>query len=308
MTVLDPGSSESARKPSIFVRMWRSVRPTLQYVLETEVHVYAFSIAANVLLSFWPFLIVLKSICRYILQWPAAERAIDYAVRDFFPGDTGMFITGNINRIGLQPLELPSILLLLFTANGIFEPLEVALNRAWGVKENRTFLRNQMVSMGLIFACGLLALLSVGLTALSRDALPGMNNFSDAINGLMQLALYKAAALPISILVIFLVYWLLPNRKIKPKHVIAPAIFVGLALEALKYISLVTAPFFYNKFDHEYSVFKRSVSIIFWSFLAALVMLAGAELTARFEARRTGKLHDTQRIKPPAPVPASAPE
>ena len=25
------------------------------------------------------------------------------------------------------------MLLLLFTANGIFEPLEVALNRAWGV-------------------------------------------------------------------------------------------------------------------------------------------------------------------------------
>ena len=27
------------------------------------------------------------------------------------------------------------MLLLLFTANGIFEPLEVALNRAWGVSE-----------------------------------------------------------------------------------------------------------------------------------------------------------------------------
>ena len=32
--------------------------------MEVNVHVYAFSIAANVLLSFFPFLVVMSSICR----------------------------------------------------------------------------------------------------------------------------------------------------------------------------------------------------------------------------------------------------
>ena len=44
------------------------------------------------------------------------------------------------------------MVLLLFTANGIFEPLEVALNRAWGEVKNRSYLRNQMVALGMIFA------------------------------------------------------------------------------------------------------------------------------------------------------------
>jgi len=57
-------------------------------------------------------------------------------------------------------VHLTSMFLLLFTANGIFEPLEVALNRAWGVAKNRSYIKNQIISLGLIFVCGGLALFS----------------------------------------------------------------------------------------------------------------------------------------------------
>ena len=66
-------------------------------------------------------------------------------------------------------LQLTSMVLLLFTANGIFEPLEVALNRAWGVTKNRSYLKNQLVALGMIFLCGALALLSLMLTALNKQ-------------------------------------------------------------------------------------------------------------------------------------------
>ena len=66
-------------------------------------------------------------------------------------------------------MKFGSVFLLFFTANGIFIPLEVALNRAWGVTKNRTFLKNQIVSLGLIFACGALVLISTVLTAVNRE-------------------------------------------------------------------------------------------------------------------------------------------
>ena len=50
--------------------------------------------------------------------------------------------------------------------------------------------------------------------------------------------MFKLAAVPISILALFLVYWLLPNRKIPPARVAPAAIFVGLILESLKYVNL----------------------------------------------------------------------
>ena len=121
--------------------------------METEAHVYALAISASVLLAFYPFVLVMVSFCRDTLHWPAAERAISLALRDFFAGEQGDFIVRNLYAFGVPKLHLTSMFLLLFTANGIFEPLEVALNRACGIATNRSFVRNQVVSLALIFAC-----------------------------------------------------------------------------------------------------------------------------------------------------------
>jgi membrane protein/epoxyqueuosine reductase len=93
--------------------------------------------------------------------------------------------------------------------------------------------------------------------------------------------MFKLAAVPISILALFLVYWLLPNRKIPPVRVAPAAIFVGLILESLKYVNLAVAPYFQAKLEREYSIFRHSVAILLWSFIASMVVLAGAEWTAR---------------------------
>ena len=213
--------------------------PTIRYWMKTEVHVYAFSIAANVLLSFFPFLIVMVSICRNILHWRSAEAAILTAVGDFFPGTVGEFVVRNLQAtLGISgPVNVVSIFLLFFTANGIFEPLEVALNRAWGIPSNRSFVRNQLVSLGLIFAVGTLVLLSASLTGSS---------------GSLGRIVFRVLAVPLTILILFLVYWLLPNRRLRALQVAPMAIVIGLALELLKYINLLTLPWFWVKLEREY--------------------------------------------------------
>lgn len=250
--------------------------------MQTEVHVYGFSIAANVLLSFFPFLIVMMSLCRHVLHWPEAVEAITVALRDYFPAEMGAFIERNlrytVNSRG--PMQMGSIFLLFFTANGVFEPLEVALNRAWGIHENRSFLKNQLVSMGLIFLCGGLVLLSIVFTAANRQALSQF--FGDSIvASVLSIVFFKAAAIPVTILMLFFIYWLLPNRRLPWREVIPVSVAVGFALEALKYVNLLAWPFLRAKLEQEYGPFINSVTIILWSFLASMIILAGAEWSAR---------------------------
>jgi len=272
------------RSANFLPRLARDLRPTVRYLMETEVHVYAFSIAANVLLSFFPFLIVILTLCKSVFHWPSAADAILIGLRDYFPDSLGDFVRRNLTATLYRrgSIEAVSLLLLLFTANGIFEPLEVALNRAWGVTKNRNYFHNQLVSLGLILVCGALALASTMLTALNRDFwarwLPGGQNLSLTLN----LLFFKLAALPMVILVIFLVYWLLPNRKIPPLQVVPVAIFVGLTLEVLKYINLLTWPYLRRKLEAEVGPFHFSAGIIIWSTIAAMVVLAGAEWSARW--------------------------
>jgi uncharacterized BrkB/YihY/UPF0761 family membrane protein len=268
---------------SIAKRVWDFIRPTLRYWMETEVHVYCFSIAANVLLSFFPFLVVMISICKYWLHWNAAIDAMYSALADYLPGSLGDFVERNL-RASVHRLEWVSILLLLFTANGIFEPLEVALNRVWGVTANRSFIRNQIVSFGLIFLCGSLTLLSTTATALNQTFLATTGWAGGWVGVFVGAVFFKLAAIPISMLTLFLVYWFLPNAKVPRNRIIAAAIIIGLLLELLKYLELLIWPWFDAKLAREYGPFRRSVALIFFSFFGSMLILAGAE----WAARRTG--------------------
>ena len=273
---------------------WSRWRPTLYYLAQTEAHVYALAIAASVLLSTYPFLIVITSFCRDTLHWRAAEQAIYLAIGDSFAGEPGQFMVKNLQawfKVNGK-IHLTSMFLLLVTANGIFEPLEVALNRAWGVTKNRTYIKNQLVSLGLIFVCGGLALLSLMLTALNSQWLQAASSRHAGLGIWINLLIFKLAAVPISILALFLVYWLLPNRKVEPARVVPVAILVGLALEALKYVNLLVAPWLQVKLHREYLIFEHSVTILLWSFAAAMIVLAGAHWTARQDREDPLSLED----------------
>jgi YihY family inner membrane protein len=265
-------------------RAWqRHLAPSARYWMRTEVHVHALAVSASVLLSFFPFLIVMTSLCRYGFRWPAAVNAIYLALNDYFPGELGGFIKRNLVAVieSHGPMQITSIVLLLITANGIFEPLEVALNAAWGAKENRSYLKNQLLSLGLILLCGGLALLSFVLTALNQEYLGRSLGFTARIPLWINLAFFKFAAVPVSILALFLVYWLLPNRRVPPLRVAPVAILVGLGIELLKYINLLIWPLLKEKLQREYGPFYISVTIVIFSFVASMIVLGGAEWAAR---------------------------
>ena len=255
---------QPANSSGFLVRAGRAFLPAVRYLMQTEVHVYAFSVSAGMLLSFFPFLIVMLSVCQHVLHWKAAVNAIYFTLDDYFPDAFGHFLRRNfeVTVASHGGIQTVSIVLLFFTASGIFEPLEVALNRIWRCPENRSYLKNQLIGLGLIFACGALMLISITLTTLNNE-------------------FFKLAAVPLSMLLLFLIYWLLPNCKIKPATIIPAAVGVGFLLEVLKYINLWTWPYLRVKLAMEYGPFVYTVTIILWGFVASMVILAGAEWTAR---------------------------
>ena len=251
--------------------------------MEVEVHVFGFAIAANVLLSFFPFLLVLVWFCRSI-GWNSAEQAVYFAMGDLFGKHVEELIRSGIDWIPgrFRRFNTTSLLLLLFTANGIFEPMEVALNKCWGVKKNRSFFKNQLVSMGLIFACGSLSLLSIVLGALNQEYLKiagtSILGKSAAWIGVVS---FKLAAMPVLMLALFLIYWILPNTKVAWQKVVPIAIAVGLVLEGFKYLMKWVYPWFLLKVQKEYGPFYWAVIVVLTSFLASMIVLAGAEWASR---------------------------
>src|SRR5580765_3260419 len=142
------------------------VGSTVKYLLRTEVHTFAFSVAANALLSFFPFVLLLMTLIRRVFRSPVMYDVVVQLLRDFLPAGQD-FVIRNLNALvdARNRAQVASLIILLFTSTGIFMPLEVALNRIWGFRENRSYFGNQLISLALAFSCGVLALLSIWATA-----------------------------------------------------------------------------------------------------------------------------------------------
>jgi membrane protein len=257
------------------------IRSTARYLLRTEVHTFAFSVAANAILSFFPFLLLLMTLTRYVFHSQVMYEVIEALLRDSLP--TGQeFVIRNLNALvgAHHQAQVFSLIMLLITSTGIFLPLEVALNRVWGFRNNRSYIGNQLISLGLVFACGSLTLLSVGLTAgnvaLVKSALHGYGAWYVS---LVDFITMKVSSIGASITIFFLVYWLLPNGKVQAQGVLPAAVFMGLLSEGLKYVYIFALPRL--NFAEVYGPFAISVSLMFWAFLSGMLLLTGAHLSAR---------------------------
>lgn len=253
--------------------------------MRTEVHTFAFSVAANAILSFFPFMLVLMTLIQNVFHSRIMHHVVVDLLRDYLPAGQD-FVIRNLDALvaARHRAQVVSLVILLITSTGVFVPLEVALNRIWHFPNNRSYLGNQLISLVLAFACGSLALLSVALTAgnihLLWFFLRGNGIFIVRFIGFLVMKVFAIAS---SIAIFFLIYWLLPNGKVPARTVLPAAVIMGILSELLKYGYILALPRL--NFQEVYGPFALSVSLMFWAFLCGLLLLTGAQLSAQRHLR-----------------------
>ncbi len=303
------GDSLQQLRTSMLQTLRRNGLSTLKYLGTTEVHTYAFSVAANAILSFFPAAVLLLTLSRRCFHSPSMVSAIKRMLAAYLPSNQGFIISTVDAMSATHKIQLFSIVMLFISCTGVFEPLEVALNSVWGFK-SRNYLMNQIVSLGLALGCGVLALLSVagtaGIWAPAAEAQLWLGNhigtgvvysMVDQINVTIQFIALKIFGMIASVLIFFLIYWLLPNGKVPYRAVLPAAIITGVAWEIAKLIFVACLPLL--DFHEAYGPFYVSVTLIFWAFFSGLLLLAGAHLSA--QDSRTA-----QRLSLMTPAPEKA--
>jgi YihY family inner membrane protein len=278
-------------RSSMLQTLRRNGWSTLKYLGTTEVHTYAFSVAANAILSFFPAAVLLLTLSRRVFHSPAMVTAIKRMLGAYLPSNQDFIVGSVVAMAGTHKVQIFSIIMLFISCTGVFEPLEVALNSVWGFK-SRNYLMNQVVSLGLALCCGVLALLSVAGTAgvwapaaaaqawLGSHIGTGMvYSLVDKVNVTIQFIALKIFGMIASVLIFFLIYWRLPNGKVPYKAVLPAAIITGVAWEIAKLIYVTCLPML--DFRESYGPFYVSVTLIFWAFFSGLLLLGGAHLSAQ---------------------------
>lgn len=282
-----PDLTAAPARPVAASGTWEQVKALGLYMTKTEVHTYAFSVAAQVILSLFPFIVMLLTITERVFHSDKMSDMVTEMMENFLPNNQA-FVMRNMRALAFAHTQtkILSLLMLFITITGVFLPLEVALNSVWGVAKNRNYLHNQLVSVGLGIGVAALAMISVVLSASQRTVL-GFIFFGHTDNIVFTLIgkfFLQIFAFISSIGLFFLIYWGLPNRKIPARAVLPTAIVVGILWTAAKYIYILALP--HLDFHAVYGPFEVSVSLMMWAFLSGLLLLAGAYVSATRHALR----------------------
>ncbi len=277
---------------------WRQVVSLVKYLTQTEVHTYAFSVAANAILSLFPFIVMMFTIARRVFHSQAMVDVIGDMLHYFLPANQD-FVVRNMSLLvnARGDVQLAAVFMLLVSSTGVFLPLEVALNRVWGVTKNRSYWMNQLVSLGLALAVGLLALTSIAFTAAQNRVLGVLflGKTNNIFYSFFEHAFLQISAAFLSVAIFFVIYWVLPNRKLPVSAVLRAGIVTGLLWEGAKVIYVKVLPWL--DLRSVYGPFSVSVSLMMWAFLTGLLLLAGAQSSATRYTLRLAHQADVEAAK-----------
>lgn len=278
---------------------WRAQLLSLvRYLAQSEVHTYAFSVAANAILSLFPFIVLTWTIERWLFHSPRMEAVLVDMLRYFLPAHQD-FVVRNMALLAhvRGKVQILSIIMLLISSTGVFLPLEVALNRVWKVEKNRSYLRNQILSIALAFCVGVLALFSVVLTAAQGHLLDLLffGHTQNVAFNILANAVLRVSAAVFSIGIFFLIYWILPNRKLPVMSVLPTAVIAGLLWEGAKTVYVLVLP--WMNLNAVYGPFSVSVGLMIWAFITGLILLAGAHFSATRQSLRLAQKAEQQQAK-----------
>ncbi len=281
-TTIQPAGVVDVAEPvstSKWYRWRKDGTALIRYLLDSEVHTYAFSVAANAILSFIPFIVLLYTLAISVFHSSVMAEVVSDMVRYFLPSNQDWVATNLAMAAARQGVRVLSLVMILISCTSIFLPLEVALNQAWGVAKSRNYLMNQAVAFGLALVMLALAMISILLSAWQREVLSFLffhhtDNF--VFRGISSIWMFAASGAA-CILFFFSIYWLLPNCKVPPRGVLRTSIVTGIVWLGAKYLFVAVLP--HLDLKALYGPFYVSVGLLFWSYVTGLILFAGAQFS-----------------------------
>jgi membrane protein len=273
-----PMESEPAVR-SKWYRWRKDGKALIAYFLDSEVHTFAFSVAANSIISFIPFIILLYTLSRSVFHSQTMVTVVGDMVRYFLPSNQEFVAASLAAAAPRHGVQFLSLVMILISCTGIFLPLEVALNQAWGVTRSRNYIFNQLVAFGLALLMVALGLVSILLNTFEQGLLAFVffhhtDNFAFRAVSFLWLSFSTGVA---SILFFFSIYWILPNRKVPWKPVLRTSIVTGIVWLLAKLVFVQVLP--HLDLKALYGPFYVSVGLLFWGYVSGLILFAGAQFS-----------------------------
>ena len=264
-------------------RYWRTVKGAVGHFNMDDGWAMASHVALSTLMALFPFLIFATSLASFLGAQAFTGTAV-HIIFDTWPQSIAAPIAREVenvltvNRRGLLTVSVAAAL--FFASNGV-EALRVALNRAYRVSDDRSFLRTRAQSLAFVLIATavllaisfLLVLAPLGEDLLTRYA-PEAELF---LSGIINWRLAIAALVLFAGLVISHLWLPAGNRRLS-------AVLPGIVVTMLLWMagaSLFAA--YLQRFANYFSTYAGLASLmiaLIFLYIIAVIFILGAELNA----------------------------
>jgi len=262
---------------------------------------FASSIAYYALLSLFPFFLLALAILASVTDNDAQRAAVLNFVLRYFP-QRFEFVNAQLQTMQASGVQLGVFgsVLMVWAAMGVFGAITSAVNHAWGVEKQPSYLKHKLMSFLMLVTASLLLL--VGLLLASAIDVAEARWFEVVITRVPELLilqgwLLKSASTVIFIVLVGLVFYFVPNAAVRFRDV-----WVGAVLTGLLWRAALAGFSRYVRDLHRFSVHGSIAAVVVflvWIYISAVILLYGVEVTAAYARLRRRRPEEI----PAAPAP-----
>jgi membrane protein len=263
---------------------------------------YAASISYYALLSLFPFFLLALAILGSATADEAKRTAVMVFVLRYFPTQFD-FITRQLDSFRTSQLTVgvAGTITLIWGALGVFGAVSTAVNYAWGVEKQRSFWKHKLFSFLMLTVASLMFV--VALLLISATRVVSASWFAGVLTNFPGLAVLRSltirnATTLLFIFIVGLVYYFVPNAKVRFRDVWVGALVTGLlwkgTLEGFAWFVRDM-----SRFTRVNGSIAAVVVFLMWVYIQAVILLYGAEFTAAYARLRRGRPDEV----PAAPTP-----
>ena len=289
------GPKPASRLRLVGLAAWRGVGE----LYNSEGLTHAASIAYYGLLSLFPIILLGLSILGEMTSDSADRDAVVRFAFRYFPRQFS-FITGQLDAFQASPVTFGfwGSVALLWGALGVFNAITSAINHAWAVEKRRSFLKHRLIGFMMLVSAGVVLLLGLGIASLVRIAETRLGEAMARSPWMASLSSVFASYLATVLLIacVALVFYFIPNTKVRFRDVWPGAILVGVLWRiALWLFSWYAADLATWNVIH--GSIAAVVVFLLWIYVSAVILIYGVEMTASYARLQDASIRHTQLSK-----------
>jgi len=246
-------------------------------------------IAFNILISLIPFIILLLALVgTYLYNNQEVLNHFRAYARDVAPtlGPKAMKTLADVIQ-SRQTIGILGFVGLLWISTRVFSSLRIALNIVFGAQRRRAMLRGIVVDLSMVVLVGFLLFASMVLSPFVVFLQSYQGRIPVPIGTTVQWTLKYLLPFFFTSCMFFLIYKIIPNKRVFFTPVLQAALFASLLWEVAKHL-FAWYVFHLSRYSIYYGSLSTLAIVVLWVYYSSAILVVGGEFAYFLEEDRQG--------------------